>query len=48
MVQTIYDEGSDLLESIAIDDATGNIAVATSTVVRVYKPSNLPEDPLKV
>ncbi|CEJ87606.1 hypothetical protein VHEMI04463 [[Torrubiella] hemipterigena] len=46
-IQTIYDESDDELESIAIDDATGKISVGTISVVRIYKPSSSPDDPLK-
>lgn len=48
IVQTIYDDDEQPLESIAFDEATGKIACCTSAQVRVYKPLGLQENALKV
>jgi hypothetical protein len=48
ILQTIYDDGDEDLTAVSIDDATGKIAVCSQASVRVYKPNQLPEDPLKV
>ncbi|CAG7563181.1 unnamed protein product [Fusarium equiseti] len=37
ILQTVYDEGEQTLEAIAVDEATGKIATCTLTQVRVYK-----------
>lgn len=46
--QTIYDDSEAELHAVTIDEASGKIAAATKTTVRIYRPSNTPEDPFKV
>jgi len=48
LLQTVYDDDQRPLEAIAFDEATGKIAVSTTTVVRIYKPIGQDEDALKV
>lgn len=38
LLQTIYDDDDQPLESVALDEVTGKIAVCTHTTVRIYKP----------
>ncbi|KAK3315252.1 RAVE protein 1 C terminal-domain-containing protein [Apodospora peruviana] len=47
LLQTVYDDDEDSLESVALDEATGKIAVCTRRNVRIYKPSGWKEDALK-
>ncbi|KAM7206227.1 RAVE protein 1 C terminal domain containing protein [Rhypophila sp. PSN 637] len=47
LIQTIYDDDEDPLQSIALDEATGKIAVCTRRNVRIYKPFGWEEDALK-
>ncbi|KAF4333564.1 RAV1 [Fusarium beomiforme] len=47
ILQTIYDEGEQPLESIAFDEVTGKIATCTLVEARVYKPFGSHEDTLK-
>ncbi|RBR23386.1 uncharacterized protein FIESC28_03819 [Fusarium coffeatum] len=47
ILQTVYDEGEQTLEAIAVDEATGKIATCTLTQVRVYKPFGSHEDTSK-
>jgi len=48
LIQTIYDDDEDPLQSIAFDEATGKIAVCTHRSVRIYKPFGWEENALKV
>lgn len=47
VIQTIYDDDPQPLESIAFDEASGKVATCTSTHVRVYRPFGSREDALK-
>ncbi|KAL2149562.1 hypothetical protein VTH82DRAFT_8213 [Thermothelomyces myriococcoides] len=38
LLQTVYDDDPEPLEAIALDEASGKIAVCTRRVVRVYRP----------
>ena len=48
LVQTVYDDDEQPLEAIALDEASGKIAVCTHDAVRIYKPFGLEDDALKV
>lgn len=48
ILQTIYDDSDEPLESITFDEATGKIATCTATQIRVYKPFGHEHDALKV
>ncbi|KAH8888170.1 hypothetical protein GQ53DRAFT_724750 [Thozetella sp. PMI_491] len=47
LLQTVYDDDEEALEAIALDEATGKIAVCTRRVVRIYQPFGLEEDALQ-
>lgn len=48
MIQTVYDDDDTPLEAIAIDEASGKIAISAGSNIRVYKPYGQGEDALKV
>lgn len=48
ILQTIYDDNEDPLEAIALDEASGKIAVCTYNTVRIYKPFGQEDDALRV
>ncbi|PBP17901.1 WD repeat domain-containing protein [Diplocarpon rosae] len=48
IIQTIYDDDDNHLESIAIDESSGKIATCAGLNVRVYKPYGQEESALKV
>jgi hypothetical protein len=48
LLQTVYDDDESPLESIALDEASGKIAVCTCRAVRIYKPFGRDEDALRV
>jgi hypothetical protein len=41
LLQTIYDDDPEPLQAVALDEASGKIAVCTRRVVRVYRPSEV-------
>ncbi|TAQ89313.1 hypothetical protein B7494_g2375 [Chlorociboria aeruginascens] len=47
LLQTIYDDNEEFLEAIAIDEASGKIAVCAGSNIRVYKPYGQGDDALK-
>lgn len=48
LIQTIYDDQFLSLDAVAIDEATGKIAVCSSKYVHIYKPYGKSEGALKV
>ena len=48
LVQTIYDDDEQPLDSIAFDEVSGKIATCAGDAVRVYKPFGQGDDALKV
>lgn len=48
LIQTIYHEGSAVLDAVAIDEVSGRIAACTSEEAFVYRPYGWKEDALKV
>ncbi|KAL2015741.1 hypothetical protein VTK56DRAFT_4888 [Thermocarpiscus australiensis] len=47
LLQTVYDDDDEPLQAVALDEASGKIAVATRRVVRVYRPFGREEDALQ-
>ncbi|KAJ4390451.1 regulator of (H+)-ATPase in vacuolar membrane [Neurospora sp. IMI 360204] len=47
ILQTIYDDNEEPLEAIALDEASGKIAVCTYNAVRIYKPFGQEDDALR-
>ena len=48
MLQTIYDDDDEPLQAVALDEASGKIAVCTGRSVRIYRPFGKEEDALQV
>jgi hypothetical protein len=48
LVQTIYDIDPDPLQAIALDEASGALAVCTAKAVRLYRPALEPDDKIQV
>jgi hypothetical protein len=48
LLQTVYDDDGEPLQAIALDEASGKIAVCTHRAVRIYKPFGREEDALRV
>lgn len=48
LLQTVYDDDEQPLEAIALDEASGKIAVCTANAVRIYRPFGQEEDALRV
>ena len=48
LLQTVYDDDEEPLQAIALDEASGKIAVCTHRAVRIYKPFGHQEDALRV
>ncbi|KAK3386909.1 RAVE protein 1 C terminal-domain-containing protein [Podospora didyma] len=46
-IQTVYDDDENPLEAVALDEASGKIAVCTHSAVRIYKPFGQAENALK-
>ncbi|KAK0639249.1 RAVE protein 1 C terminal-domain-containing protein [Cercophora newfieldiana] len=47
LLQTVYDDDEQPLEAIALDEASGKIAVCTDRTVRIYRPFGREEDALR-
>ncbi len=47
-MQTTYDEDPSTLQAIAIDEATGKIAICAGPNIRIYSPFGQDEGALKV
>ncbi|KAK3343812.1 RAVE protein 1 C terminal-domain-containing protein [Lasiosphaeria hispida] len=47
LLQTVYDDDEEPLEGIALDEASGKIAVCTRRAVRIYRPFGREEDALR-
>jgi hypothetical protein len=48
LLQTIYDDDTQPLEAVAVDEVSGKIAVCTNAAVRVYSPLGEEEHDLRV
>jgi hypothetical protein len=48
LLQTVYDDDPEPLQAVALDEASGKIAVCTRRAVRVYRPFGREEDALQV
>ena len=48
LIQTVYDDQLLTLEAVAIDEASGKIAICSSEEVHIYKPYGKKEGALKV
>jgi hypothetical protein len=44
----VYDDDEHALEAIALDEASGKIAVCTHNTVRIYRPFGREQDALRV
>ncbi|KAK3371547.1 RAVE protein 1 C terminal-domain-containing protein [Lasiosphaeria ovina] len=47
LLQTIYDDDDDPLDAVALDEASGKIAVSTRRTVRIYRPFGQKENALR-
>ncbi|KAK3683584.1 RAVE protein 1 C terminal-domain-containing protein [Podospora appendiculata] len=47
LLQTVYDDDQDPLESVALDEASGKIAVCTRRAVRIYRPFGREDNDLR-
>lgn len=48
IIQTVYHDASPPLDAVAIDEATGKIAISNSQDIYIYRPYGIEEDALKV
>lgn len=48
LLQTIYHDDTQILEAVAIDGASGKIAVCSGKAVHIYQPFGQTDDVLKV
>ena len=48
LIQTIYHDEHSELDAVAVDEATGKIAICSSKEVTIYKPYGREEGVLKV